>query len=275
MFKIGEFSKLSHTSVRMLRHYDQLGLLVPEKVGFDSGYRYYSATQLQKVNKINKLKELGFSLALIKEMIENADTEQMTHYFMLRKSELQEELDKLERQHVLLESATAILREDASKMNYHVILKEIPAMNVVSIRKIIPKYEDEGGLWQEFYEQVMAYQPKIDFPPCHTQADIARAIYHDPEYKEHDIDIELQSNVNGTYESNGQLIFKSVPAQKVASVTFSGPYEQTSAVVEQAAKWIEDQGLQMNGVMFNIYRVSPAQDTNPENWVTEACFPVA
>ena len=275
MFKIGEFSKLSHTSVRMLRHYDQLGLLVPEKVGFDSGYRYYSATQLQKVNKINKLKELGFSLSLIKEMIENADTEQMTHYFMLRKSELQEELDKLERQHVLLESATAILREDASKMNYHVILKEIPAMNVVSIRKIIPKYEDEGGLWQEFYEQVMAYQPKIDFPPCHTQADIARAIYHDPEYKEHDIDIELQSNVNGTYESNGQLIFKSVPAQKVASVTFSGPYEQTSAVVEQAAKWIEDQGLQMNGVMFNIYRVSPAQDTNPENWVTEACFPVA
>ena len=275
MFKIGEFSKLSHTSVRMLRHYDQLGLLTPEKIGFDSGYRYYSARQLQKANKINRLKELGFSLALIKEMIEQSDTEQMAHYFSLRKSELQEELDKLERQHVLLESATIILREDASKMNYHVILKEIPAMNVVSIRKIIPKYEDEGMLWQEFYQSVMAYQPKIDFPPCHTQADITRAIYHDTEYKEHDVDVELQSNVNGAYEGNDQLIFKTVPAQKVASVTFSGPYEQMGAVTEQAAKWIEDQGLQMSGAMFNIYRVSPAQDPNPENWVTEACFPVA
>ena len=79
MFKIGEFSKLAHTSVRMLRHYDQLELLTPEKVDSESSYRYYSAKQLQKVNKVNRLKELGFSLAIIKEMIENPDIEKMAH----------------------------------------------------------------------------------------------------------------------------------------------------------------------------------------------------
>ena len=44
--------------------------------------------------------------------------------------------------------------------------------------------------------------------------------------------------------------------------------------LENTAKWIEDQGLQMNGSMFNIYHTSPAQDPNPDNWVTEACFPI-
>ena len=274
MFKIGEFSKLAHTSVRMLRHYDQLELLTPEKVDSESSYRYYSAKQLQKVNKINRLKELGFSLAIIKEMIENPDIEKMAHYFSLRNHELREELEKLEKQHTLLESATTILKEDVGKMNYRVVLKEIPERNVVSIRKIMPEYFCEGALWQEFCEKVGAYQPAIKYSYEKTPDNLSMAIYHDKEYKEADVDVELQSTVYGTYGDKDDLVFKKVAAQKVASITFTGSYEQINKVAEEAAKWIEDQGLQMNGSMFNIYHTSPAQDPNPDNWVTEACFPV-
>ena len=274
MFKIGEFSKLAHTSVRMLRHYDQIELLMPEKVDSDSSYRYYSAKQLQKVNKINRLKELGFSLAIIKEMMENPDIEQMAQYFSLRNQELREELEKLEKQHTLLESATIILKEDVAKMNYHVVIKNVPERNVVSIKKIMPTYFCEGALWQEFYEKVGAYQPSIKYSSEKTPDNLCMAIYHDKEYKEADVDVELQSTVYGTYENKGDLIFKKASAQKVASVTFTGPYQQMSTVTEEAARWIEDQGLEMNGSMFNIYHVSPAQDPNPDNWVTEACFPI-
>ncbi len=45
-------------------------------------------------------------------------------------------------------------------------------------------------------------------------------------------------------------------------------------VTETAARWIEDHHLILDGSMFNIYHVSPAEDPNPENWVTEVCFPV-
>lgn len=274
MFKIGEFSKLAHTSVRMLRHYDQLELLTPEKVDSESSYRYYSAKQLQKVNKVNRLKELGFSLAIIKEMIENPDIEKMAHYFSLRNQELREELEKLEKQHTLLESATTILKEDVGKMNYRVVLKEIPERNVVSIRKIMPEYFCEGALWQEFCEKVGAYQPPIKYSSEKTPDNLSMAIYHDKEYKEADVDVELQSTVYGTYGDKDDLVFKKVAPQKVASITFTGSYEQINKVAEEAAKWIEDQGLQMNGSMFNIYHTSPAQDPNPDNWVTEACFPI-
>ncbi|WP_235440040.1 MerR family transcriptional regulator [Paenibacillus sp. DMB20] len=65
MFRIGDFSKLSRVSIRMLRHYDEMGLLVPEYVDEMTGYRYYKAGQLVLANRIRSLKDMGFSLALI------------------------------------------------------------------------------------------------------------------------------------------------------------------------------------------------------------------
>ena len=53
MLKIGEFSKLSHISVRMLRHYDEIGLLHPKEVDPDTGYRIYGEEQLFTSGKIN------------------------------------------------------------------------------------------------------------------------------------------------------------------------------------------------------------------------------
>lgn len=62
MFKIGEFSKLSRISIRMLRHYDEIGLLVPEETDPWTGYRRYAAAQLMTANRITALRGLGFSL---------------------------------------------------------------------------------------------------------------------------------------------------------------------------------------------------------------------
>ena len=71
MFKIGDFSKLSSISIRMLRHYDKVELLQPVKVDEQSGYRFYSAAQLKKVNQIQVLKDMRFNIATIKELVES------------------------------------------------------------------------------------------------------------------------------------------------------------------------------------------------------------
>ena len=63
MLKIGDFSKLSRVSIRMLRHYDEIGLLAPGKVDAFTGYRYYGEEQLPTIYRINALKEMGFGLA--------------------------------------------------------------------------------------------------------------------------------------------------------------------------------------------------------------------
>jgi DNA-binding transcriptional MerR regulator len=65
MIKIGDFSKLSQATVKALRLYDEMGLLKPARVDNFTGYRYYSADQLPRLNRILALKDLGFSLEQI------------------------------------------------------------------------------------------------------------------------------------------------------------------------------------------------------------------
>lgn len=69
MLKIGDFSKLSRVSIRMLRHYDEIGLLKPVWIDPESGYRYYAPEQLPIAGRINALKDMGFGLAAIGEIL--------------------------------------------------------------------------------------------------------------------------------------------------------------------------------------------------------------
>ena len=65
-----------------------------------------------------------------------------------------------------------------------------------------------------------------------------------------------------------------LPEVKVASCIIKGSYDQMGEAYATVASWIKANGYKMNGPMFNIYHVSPAQTQNPDEYVTEACFPI-
>ena len=82
MLKIGEFSKLSRVSVRMLRHYDEIGLLKPAEIDRFTEYRYYREDQLPTAGRIAALKDMGFSLADIVRILEvYDDRDQLEQFF--------------------------------------------------------------------------------------------------------------------------------------------------------------------------------------------------
>src|SRR5215207_3930446 len=70
VFKIGDFSRITRVSTKMLRHYDEIGLFKPALVDRFTGYRYYSYDQLPRLNRILVLKGLGFSLDDIRQMLD-------------------------------------------------------------------------------------------------------------------------------------------------------------------------------------------------------------
>lgn len=266
MFKIGEFSRLSGTSSRMLRHYEKVGLIQPAKIELETGYRFYQAEQLQTVNRIKYLQSLGLSLALIQEIFTKQDSGRLKEYLRIREKEVQEELAAVQAQQNMLETIQATMSE--AILDYPVVLKEIPPRQVISVRKIITTAMDEGQLWQELFEEAQRQKVRLAEPP------LGVSIYHDPEYKEEDIDLELQSSVVGDYQDTETITFYQAPAVQVASVTFSGSYEQMPAVMAALGRWIEANSYEIDGPMFNINHVSPAQDPDPENWLTEACLAV-
>ena len=70
MFKIGDFSRLTQVTVKALRHYDRLGLLAPEAIDPETGYRYYSGAQVPRLSRILALKDLGFSLEQVGTLLD-------------------------------------------------------------------------------------------------------------------------------------------------------------------------------------------------------------
>jgi DNA-binding transcriptional MerR regulator len=266
MLKIGDFSRLSRVSVRMLRYYDDAELLKPEKIDEFTGYRYYSESQLPVMWKINTLKDMGFGVAAIREIMKCSDNpKEMEKLLILHKAELQEESQIIESRLKLLDTAIERLR-NGGKMKYNCVVKEMPQRYVASVRQTIPKYDAEGMLWNILFSETAEQKMK--------PIGMSSAILHDKEFKENDVDVEVQIEVEGTYRDTEHVKFKTESAVTVASVTFKGSYDQFSDVYAELASWVDANGYSFNGPMIDIYHVSPHETQNPLEFVTEVCCPV-
>lgn len=269
MLKIGDFSKLSRISVRMLRHYDEIGLLTPEVTDEWTGYRYYSEYQLPAAGRIQALKGLGFSLANIRDIMKQyEDPEIMEQFLLIKQRELEEQHRELDQRLRMLNNMLSWLRKDGSTMNYNVTVKTLPERYVASVCDVIPSYDQEGILWHTLVKETEHLNLQAA-NPCYTLA-----IFHDGEFKEKDVLVEVQKDVTGRYEDTEHVKFKTVPPVQFASVTYKGGYDQISQANQAVFRWISENGYEIAGISFNIYHVSPHETNNPDEFVTEVCFPV-
>ncbi len=266
MLKIGDFSKLSRVSIRMLRHYDDLGLLKPAEIDTFTGYRYYREDQLFTMGRITALKDMGFALADIVRILEiYDDREKLDAFLAAREKELADQAKETEYRLTLLDTARKRLRKEQN-MGFDVTVKTIPERYAATVHMIIPKYEDEGMAWGMMAE---CKEPLVPADPCY-----AAAAFLDDEYKEENVEIMVSMAVKGKHADTEHVKFLTLPAVKVASCVVKGSYDQMGDAYAAVTSWISSNGYRMNGPMFNIYHVGPAQTQNPDEFVTEACFPV-
>lgn len=269
MLRIGDFSKLSRISIRMLRHYDEMGLLVPQSTDCYTSYRYYSEEQLPIAARITALKDMGFSLAAILEILKNYDNPKaLSEFLTIKQAEVQAQAEEISQRLLLLETTIMRLRKDDTAMNYNVVLKTLPERYVASVRKIIPAYDQESILWNLLMTETAAMNLQ---QACSGDS---LAIFHDEGFKESDVDVEIQISVKGQFQNTENVVFKTVPVVEIAAATYKGSYEQITAVNHAVANWVNDNGYEFNGAMFCVYHVSPAQTQNPNELVTEVCYPV-
>lgn len=266
MLKIGDFSRLSRVSVRMLRYYEKTGLIKPDKIDEFTGYRYYSESQLPEMWKIKMLRDMGFNVAEISEILRYGDNPvKIGGMLESKKNELQADVSKIRHQLTLLDTAIKKLGKE-DKMKYECKIKELPERYVASVRQIIPAYDAEGMLWHTLFKETAAQK----MVPC----GVASAILHDKEYREHDVDVEVMLPVSGRYEDTEHVRFKKVPTVTVVSLTFEGSYDQFPEAYSQLALWVDDNEYEFCGAMMDFYHVSPNETQNPLEWVTEICCPV-
>ncbi|MCL2357837.1 MAG: MerR family transcriptional regulator [Defluviitaleaceae bacterium] len=268
MFKIGEFSKMVRVSARMLRYYESCGLFAPAETDPFTGYRSYSAGQIPQLARIAELRDMGFGTDEIKEALPNFDNAEFMLRVLKQKSREAEALIA-EGQTKLANIAAMRGRITEVNMIYDVEVKALPAEKVLSLREIIPGGEDEVAMWQR-----LADFAKTNNISCTLHG--GYSLYHDEEYKDADLDVEIAVPVTAVGENKDGFTFRELAAIPVAAtIRFSGSYANYGAAIEKLATWIEQNNYtfagQIRGCAIKTYSNAESED----DFLTELQVPVA
>lgn len=266
MLRIGMFSQLGKTTVKTLRYYDEIGLLKPDYTDQSTGYRYYGTHQLFRLHQIVALRQMGFAIPEIAAALDGRDMEGI---LQRHKRELETELDAAASRLFRLEHFIQQQKEGIA-MSYQAVIKDIPGCIVFSQRTVLPNYDALFQLMPALGERVGKANPGLE---C-VQPDYCFNIYHDGEYKETDIDVELCQAVTARGKDGEGFVFKDVPAVTAATVLHKGPYSDLRAAYAYILSWVEQNGYEVDGFVRESYIDGVWNRDSDADWLTEIQVPV-
>lgn len=265
--KIGEFSKLCRVSVRALRHYEEIGLLVPEIIDYGTGYRYYDVSQMQKMNNITRLKNLGFSLSEIGSLYE-----EQTHHPDIEA--LETKIKQTEKELEMLRTRLALLKEAMDSRNAiekmeKIYFEELPEIKVATYKARIASYDDLGLLCYGTIGPEMAKAGCVCTEPgyCFT--------VENGEHRSSDLDIEYCEQVVGILPDTDTIKFKTFPhVPQAACIICKGPYCRLEDSYLTLMTEIEERGYKVTGQARTAYLEGAWDQEDPENWLSVIQVPV-
>jgi len=251
----------------MLRYYEKCGLLEPAEVDHFTGYRVYSATQIPLLMRITTLRDMGFGVDEIAEILPHFnDAAAMQRALKRKRDEIHAtvaaEQNKLEK----IAAMTGKLEKECLNMIYDVELKALQAEKVLSLRETIAA-ENEEELWGKLWAFIE--QNKI------THLGGGYSTYHGDEYEESNVDTEIAVPIQEIGENKGEFQYKELAAiPSCATVRFSGSYENYAAAMEKLALWIERNGYEISGSVRGCAIASPTDVASQDEYMTELQVPV-
>lgn len=272
MLSIGEFSRICEVSTKTLRYYDEIGLIHPEEINPENGYRYYSIKQLKTMLFINRLKSYQFTLDEIKVILEwEADRSDELLYAALhrKRKEIEEKMQAFECTLKLVNYDISYLEKGIPLMSYlddiEVQLVETKPMNILYIRQMMSSDDYTQGYGMYFgslYERIATENLTLLGTPM--------TIYHSSEYNPAGNDTEfaipIEQAVKGTRDLAGGLCAKSI---------LKGSYTELTSVYAKLREWVENEGYELVKSPYEVYLTDPTQVGNPaKEMVTEVYFPV-
>ena len=270
MFKIGDFSRLTQVSVRMLRYYDELDLLKPVRVDQSSGYRYYSADQLGRLNRILALRDLGLSLEQIATLLnQDLTPEQLRGMLKLKRSELQREL--VEGQAQLDRIEKWLQQEEVLMPAYDVVTKKLEPITVAEARGLAPDYERLGPTLDKLFDAVMTFISQQNAKS--TTPGIT--LYYDEGFRDKDWHVGACMGISGKVQDNEQIKVITLPGYDlVASVVHHGPFSSMGDAYKALLEWIGNNNYTIIGPGREI-NVAYERGGEQSQFVTEIQYPIA
>ena len=270
MFKIGEFSQMGQVSVRMLRHYDKMGLLHPNHVDKFTGYRYYTLEQLPRLNRILALKELGLSLDEIVRVLENdLHPDQLHGMLMMKQAQIEQNI--IAEQMRLKRVAARIRRieQESQPSPYEIVVKAVEPITVVGTRTVVPDLDHMAPYRCHMLEDVHDWLAAYGIDPSAPEM----VVYHMQEYRDTDLDTEIAIPIpsDAADELSDRLPenfhLKVYQHQHpMASTILNGSIWDIPEVITAIAAWIQSNGYESMSPTFEIHHSGrETEKTNFDN----------
>ena len=263
MFRIGEFSKMSKTTIKALRYYDEIGLLKPEETDKFTSHRFYSTQQLFRLHRIQELRQVGLSINEICLILSGHDCKPI---LQKRKVELVSELEHGQNQLSRIE----FILHGENAMNYSATIKEIPECIVYSKKFTLPHYNDCLKIIPEIGKTVEAKYPDLKCP----LPGYCFLVYLDGEYREENVNVELCEAVEKFCPDFDDIKFKTIEAATVVSVMHKGAYSKFPQAYSYVFKWIEENGYVAADNPRESYIDGIWNKESEDEWLTDIQVPI-
>jgi effector-binding domain-containing protein len=266
LLPIGRFSRMTRLSVKALRRYDELGLLVPAVVDPFSSYRYYTYSQANRAEAIRMLRGLDMPLEQIRELLAADEPEVAAKLLEMHRGTLEE---RLERHRRMLAFIERLIERKEGIMPYEVAVKEVPAQHVALVRlptSFATIGADISQGFAELGEATGRAGAQMTGPPFVVMVEELD--------EETGGDIELGFPVARPFPGSGNVHGVELPATTVAWTMHHGPYEEVGPAYHTVTGWIQEHGHEIAGPPREVYLTDPGETPDPADFLTEVQFPI-
>ena len=244
MLRIGDFSRISRVSVKALRFYDEIGLLKPSYVDHFTGYRYYTAEVMPRLNRILIFKELGFSLEEIHLLLqEDMPVSQVRVALQNKRLELAGKIAQEQARLEQVESWLSQIEHQGRVPDYEILLKQTPPQWVASMRNMLASYEDA----EELFAQLTHHLKK------HNRTGQRAAIWHTCEGQGRTIDCEAMFYLNEPVPESKEVKVYQLAASTDALVIHQGSDATLPQAYQALHSWIKTHDYTIAGPIRELY----------------------
>jgi DNA-binding transcriptional MerR regulator len=263
-YRIGDFAIIARLTVKTLRYYHEEGLLKPSRIAFDTGYRYYNSELIYTARIIGTLREWGFSIREIREILhEYSEDSDLVEIIKKKRIEITEKIFRLKKIDEELSLLIQFEKEHENmKKKNEIVLKEVEELKFISIT-YKGKYSDCG-----------IYMGKLFKIAGSKIAGKVFNRYLDEGYEEI-AEVEVCVPVKKEI-TNPEVEYKVLPAGRVISTIHVGSYDEIGRAYQRLIDYRNTHSLTKNDYLRDIYIKGPGMifRGNPQKYITEVQMPV-
>jgi DNA-binding transcriptional MerR regulator/effector-binding domain-containing protein len=264
LLTIGEFSRLTHVSVKALRHYHDVGLLEPADVDSATGYRFYATAQIPIAQVIRRFRELDMPLDQVKAVLEATDVAARDEAIV---SHLERMESQLERTQVAVAALRGLLHGTQSAIPVEYRSMERTLAIAVRTRVLWEDVETWlAGAFVELYDALGVHANRRSGPDG--------AHYSSEFFESHFGEVVALIPVAAPAESSGRVEIFDIPAGRFAVTLHHGPFAELDRTYGALGTVVVEHALGAGGAIRENYLVTADDTGDPAALRTEVCWPI-